>query len=76
MDPSKENNKSWKKVAIFDTYELASDRKNKLIEKDESGELKVKIKRCGPEGTKFKIKIWHPDYVKPKSKKKKTKSTK
>ena len=30
-------------------------------------------KRCGTEGRRFKIKVWHPDFVKPKNNKKRKK---
>ena len=71
MDPSKENNKSWKKVAIESTYEAARLRKERLLAESPDGQLLVKIRRCGPSGTQFKLKVWHPDFVKPKNKKNK-----
>jgi len=35
----------------------------------------VKIRRCGEGGSRFKVKLWHPDFTAPK-KKKKNKATK
>ena len=35
--------------------------------------VEIKIKRCGPGGTQFKIKVWHPDPEKPKNNKKRKK---
>jgi len=73
MDPNNTNEqKRWKKVAIFSTYEQAYERKKKELEASD-GKLLVKIRRCGDRGTQFKIKAWHPDYSTPKKKVKKTK---
>ena len=52
--------KQWKKEKVLDTYELASELKNKLINEDETGKLLVKIRRCGPGGSQFKVKTWRP----------------
>ena len=71
MDPNKENNKSWKKIAIFDNYSDASEKKQKLLADESSDQLLVKIRRCGPGGTQYKIKMWHPDYDKSNKKKEK-----
>lgn len=76
MDPSKENNKSWKKVAIFNNYSDASEKRQKLLAEDSSDQLLVKIRRCGPRGSRFKVKVWHPDFVKPKKEKKNVTKTK
>ena len=76
MDPSKENNKSWKKVAIFDNYSDASEKKLKLLAEESSDQLLVKIRRCGPGGSRVKVKVWHPDFVKPKKEKKNVRKTK
>tara|TARA_R100000008_G_scaffold82977_1_gene67839 strand:- start:256 stop:477 length:222 start_codon:yes stop_codon:yes gene_type:complete len=70
MDPNKENNKSWKKVGIESTYEAAAARKEKLLSENSDNKLLVKIRRCGAGGTQFKLKVWHPDFVKPKNNKK------
>jgi hypothetical protein len=71
VDPNKEDNKSWKKVAIENTYEAARHRKEQLLLESSDGQLLVKIRRCGPDGSQFKLKVWHPDFVKPKNKKNK-----
>jgi len=71
MDPTKENNKTWKKVGVESTYEAAAAHKERLLSETADGQLMVKIRRCGPSGTQFKLKVWHPDFVKPKNNKKK-----
>ena len=73
MDPNKENNKSWKKVGYFNTYEEARTRKNELhSEYTTDNDLLIKINRCGPGGSRFTVKVWHPDFVTPKNNKKTT----
>ena len=67
MDPNKENNKKWEKVRIFDNYEDAHELKCTLLDNDDTGSLLVKIKRCGNEGSQFKLKKHFP---KPSIKKK------
>ena len=42
--------KEWKSVAVYETYAEAKV-------KSESLESETKIKRCGPQGTKFKVKM-------------------
>ena len=42
----------WKNVAYYDTFEEAHNHRLGL---DES--VKVKVRRCGPEGIKFVVKI-------------------
>tara|TARA_R100000008_G_scaffold85200_2_gene74508 strand:+ start:561 stop:827 length:267 start_codon:yes stop_codon:yes gene_type:complete len=67
--------KSWKQIKIFDSYQEAStfaQSYGTAAGYDE--QLLVKIRRCGPGGSKFKIKIWHPDFVKPKKTKKEKKN--
>ena len=72
MDPNKENNKKWRKVGIESSYEAAVARKEQLLsEHTADSDFLVKIRRCGPGGTQFKLKVWHPDFVKPKNNKKK-----
>jgi len=56
MDPSKENNKKWKKVRIFDNYKDANELRCVLLDNDDTGKLLVKVRRCGVEGRQFKIK--------------------
>jgi len=45
----------WKNVAYYDTFEEADNHRQDL---DES--VKVKVRRCGPEGTRFVVKIGTP----------------
>ena len=42
----------WKNVAYYDTYEEADEHRKKLDDV-----IKVKVRRCGPEGSKFVVKI-------------------
>tara|TARA_B100000029_G_scaffold452407_1_gene477603 strand:+ start:350 stop:544 length:195 start_codon:yes stop_codon:yes gene_type:complete len=56
MDPSKENNKKWEKVRIFNNYNDANDLRCVMLDNDDTGFLLVKVHRCGPGGTKFKVK--------------------
>ena len=56
MDPSKENNKKWKKARIFNNYEDANDLRCVLLDNDDTGQLRVKVRRCGEDGLQFKIK--------------------
>lgn len=53
--------KKWRKMKVFDTYEEASALKDELILEYPNSDLEVKIKRCGPEGTQFKVKTFHPN---------------
>ena len=72
MDPNKTNNKSWKKVGYFNTYEEAQTHKSALhSEHTVDDDLIIKINRCGRAGSRFVVKMWHPDFVKPKNNKKK-----
>jgi hypothetical protein len=41
--------KQWESIAIYNTYAEAKA-------KSESLEAETKIKRCGPQGTRFKVK--------------------
>lgn len=47
---------SWKNYKICNTYEAANDLKSQLLEDTKN----IKIKRCGPGGTKFAVKIGTP----------------
>ena len=63
--------KAWKRVGLYGTYEEALSKKNQVnTEHTEDNKLQLKIKRCGPEGSKFQVKMWHPDMA-PTNKKKK-----
>ncbi len=55
----------WTKVAIYDTYVDADEKRNSL---NEEGKL-TKIRRCGPRGLRFKVLTGQP-IEKPKEKKK------
>lgn len=62
--------KQWKNLGVYNTYEEASSYKaGFLAEYNESGAL-AKIRRCGENGTRFKVKFWHPAPVSPKKKRK------
>lgn len=52
--------KKWHKIKIFDTYDEANALRNEL--KNESGneDLEIRVKRCGPGGTRFKVKTYRP----------------
>jgi len=66
--------KQWQRAGIHNTYEEALNQKNSLTtEHTVDNNLLIKIKRCGPEGRKFQVKMWHPDFLAPKKNKKKTK---
>jgi|TARA_X000001382_G_scaffold128800_1_gene119313 hypothetical protein len=43
---------SWKEKKRFSKYEDASSLKSSLLKE---GHKKVKIRRCGPEGSQFKV---------------------
>ena len=53
-------NKSWKKNKVFNFYEEAANHKAKMLSEDDTSELLVKIRRCGDEGTRFKVIYWRP----------------
>ena len=66
--------KSWKREGIYSTYEDADAAKQALRAKHTAdNDLLIKIKRCGPEGTRYQVKTWHPDMLAPKKNKKKSK---
>ena len=44
---------SWKKHKVYSNYNDAADEKTKLVEDDKL----VKIRRCGPNGSQFKVVI-------------------
>jgi hypothetical protein len=47
----------WNSHKVFDDYATADEERKKLL----AGKQKhVKIRRCGPDGTKFKVKIGNP----------------
>ena len=60
--------KLWKKKGVYDTFEEAFFARNKIMEENAEEEyFQVKIKRCGPGGTSFMVKI---RYNTPEEKKK------
>ena len=48
---------TWKEKKRFSSYEKASNFKDSLLEE---GFKHVKIRRCGPEGTRFKVTVGSP----------------
>lgn len=52
--------KKWQKIKIFDTYEQAEQLRNELKNNPENENLEIKIRRCGPGGTQFKVKTYRP----------------
>ena len=69
--------KSWKKMGYFNTYNEAQTRKSQLhSEHTVDNNLLIKINRCGPGGSRFVVKMWHPDFVTTNKDKKQTKSKK
>ena len=47
--------KPWKNVAQFDNFYDADKKRVKLL--SENDKIQAKVKRCGPEGTKFVVKL-------------------
>jgi len=60
MDPNKENNKKWEKVRIFNNYDDANELRCVMLDNDDTGLLKIKVHRCGPAGSQFKVKKHFP----------------
>ena len=48
--------KKWQKVKIFDTYIDANSLRCAMLDADDSGLLEVRVRRCGPGGSQFKVK--------------------
>jgi hypothetical protein len=65
-------NKIWETFGIFDTFEEADGKRNELSKLHEI----VKVKRCGKDGSNFKIKFWNEPAPKKEIKKKKSKNRK
>ena len=53
--------KKWQKVRIFDSYNDANELRSVLLDNDDTGLLKVKVQRCGPKGSQFKVKKYFPE---------------
>ena len=60
--------KKWEKVRIFNTFEEANELRCAMLDSDDTKLLQVKIKRCGPSGSQFKVKKYFPDFIKDKNK--------
>ena len=56
--------KKWQKVRIFDSYEDADTLRAVLLDNDDTGLLEVKVRRCGPGGSQFKVKKYFPEQKK------------
>jgi len=52
--------KKWHKVKIFDTFEEAAALRTQLMHESDNSDIEVKIRRCGSEGTQFKVKTHRP----------------
>jgi hypothetical protein len=57
---SEKISKKWHKIKIFDTYEEADTLRTELLNESSNSDIEVKIRRCGPEGTQFKVKTYRP----------------
>ena len=53
--------KKWQKVRIFDSYEDADTLRSVMLANDDTGLLEVKVRRCGPAGSQFKVKKYFPE---------------
>tara|TARA_B100000214_G_scaffold375427_1_gene361716 strand:+ start:2516 stop:2710 length:195 start_codon:yes stop_codon:yes gene_type:complete len=52
--------KKWQKIKIFNTYDEANKLRNELKNEPGNENLEIKIRRCGPLGTQFKVKTYRP----------------
>ena len=52
--------KKWQKVRIFNNYDDANELRCVMLDNDDTGLLKVKVHRCGPDGSQFKVKRHFP----------------
>ena len=66
----KKMNKQWKQVKIFETFEEADTLRKKMLEGDKTSKLEIKVRRCGEEGTQFKVKSHYPKPLEVTKKKK------
>tara|TARA_R110002020_G_scaffold401953_3_gene612124 strand:+ start:2422 stop:2610 length:189 start_codon:yes stop_codon:yes gene_type:complete len=57
---SEKPTKTWQKIKVFDTYSEADELKSKLQNTEGNSDLEIKIRRCGPMGTQFKVKTHRP----------------
>tara|TARA_R100001163_G_C4981718_1_gene137615 strand:- start:561 stop:752 length:192 start_codon:yes stop_codon:yes gene_type:complete len=58
--------KKWQKVRIFDNYNDANELRGLLLDNDDTGLLEIKVRRCGPGGSQFKVKKYFPEQKKGK----------
>tara|TARA_R110002020_G_scaffold66816_5_gene175514 strand:+ start:860 stop:1078 length:219 start_codon:yes stop_codon:yes gene_type:complete len=65
-------NKIWETFGIFNTFEEADTKRKELL----SVHKIVKVKRCGKDGSNFKIKFWNEPAPKEETKRKKSKKRK
>jgi len=52
--------RKWKQVGIFSSFEEADSLRKELLSEDETDKLEVRVKRCGRDGVKFKVKTAYP----------------
>jgi len=57
---SGKSTKTWQKVKVFDTYDEADALRTELQSTEGNSDLQIKIRRCGPGGTQFKVKTHRP----------------
>ena len=58
--------KKWQKVIIFNSYKDANELRCIMLDNDDTGLLEIKIRRCGPNGSQFKVKKYFPEQKKTK----------
>jgi len=63
ISETKVETKTWKTVAKFDSFEAANDKRNVI---NEAGK-ETKVRRCGPGGHQFAVKV-RTDEKKPRAK--------
>ena len=56
--------KKWQKVRIFDSYKDANELRATLLDNDDTGLLEIRVRRCGPGGSQFKVKKYFPEFKK------------
>jgi len=71
MSEETKPHKIWKQEGIFNTYEEADNQRAVMLSMNTDNKLLVKVKRCGPAGTQFKVKSWYPPETKKTKKGKK-----
>lgn len=76
QDASESRPKRWKTEKILENYADADSYRKSLIEQDPEDDFLVKIRRCGPGGSRFKVKSWFSPDTKNKNAKKNKKNRK